>query len=176
MISLADIQAARKTIGDSIFLSPCAYSESFSRLTGNKIYFKLENLQMTGSFKERGAVNKLMSLNADERAGGVIAASAGNHAQGVAYHATRLGIRSKICMPVGTPLIKISSTRSYGGEVVLCGGNFDEACEQAERIRQAEHLTFVHAFDDDAIIAGQGTIGLELLEQEPGLEAVVMPI
>jgi threonine dehydratase len=176
MISLADIQAARKTIGESVFLSPCAYSETFSRLTGNKIFFKLENLQMTGSFKERGAVNRLSALTAEQRERGVITASAGNHAQGVAYHATRLGIRSKICMPVGTPLVKVSSTRNYGAEVVLVGSNFDEASAEAERLRHAENLTFVHAFDDDAIIAGQGTIGLELLEQQPDLEAVVIPI
>ena len=176
MITLADIQAARKTIGDSIFLSPCAFSDTFSRLTGNRIFFKLENLQMTGSFKERGAVNKLNALTSDERARGVVTASAGNHAQGVAYHATRLGIRSKICMPVGTPLIKVSSTKDYGAEVVLFGNNFDEACEEAERLRKAENLTYVHAFDDDAIIAGQGTIGLELLEQQPDLEAVVVPV
>lgn len=176
MITLADIQAARKTIGDSIFLSPCAFSDTFSRLTGNRIFFKLENLQMTGSFKERGAVNKLNALTSDERARGVVTASAGNHAQGVAYHATRLGIRSKICMPVGTPLIKVSSTKDYGAEVVLFGNNFDEACEEAERLRKAENLTYVHAFDDDAIIAGQGTIALELLEQQPDLEAVVVPV
>ena len=150
---------------------PARISETFSRLTGNKIFFKLENLQMTGSFKERGAVNKLLSLTPEERERGVVTASAGNHAQGVAYHATRLGIRSKICMPVGTPLIKISSTKDYGAEVILLGNNFDEACEEAERLRKAENLTFVHAFDDDAIIAGQGTIGLELLEQQPDLEA-----
>jgi len=176
MIALAAIHAARKTIGDSVFLSPCAYSETFSRLTGNRIFFKLENLQMTGSFKERGAVNKLCALTADERQRGVITASAGNHAQGVAYHATRLGIRSKICMPVATPLIKVSSTKSYGAEVILFGNNFDEACDEAERLRKAENLTFVHPFDDDAIIAGQGTIGLELLEQQPDLEAIVVPI
>ena len=176
MITLADIQGARKTIADSVFLSPCAYSETFSRLTGNRIFFKLENLQMTGSFKERGAVNKLSTLTPEQRVRGVVTASAGNHAQGVAYHATRLGIRSKICMPVGTPLIKVSSTRNYGAEVVLFGNNFDEACEEAERLRKAGNLTFVHPFDDDAIIAGQGTIGLELLEQQPDLEAVVVPI
>jgi threonine dehydratase len=176
MITIADIRAARTTVGDSVFLSPCAYSETFSRLTGNKIYFKLENLQMTGSFKERGAVNKLLSLTPEERRRGVITASAGNHAQGVAYHATRLGIRSKICMPAGTPLIKISSTRSYGAEVVLYGNNFDDACEEAERLRIAESLIFVHPFDDDAIIAGQGTIGLELLEQQPDLEALIAPV
>lgn len=176
MITLADIRAARKTIGDSVFLSPCAYSETFSRLTANKIYFKLENLQMTGSFKERGALNKLLSLTPEERRQGVITASAGNHAQGVAYHATRLGIRSRICMPLGTPLIKVSSTKEYGAEVILCGNNFDEACDEAERLRKAENLTFVHPFDDDAIIAGQGTIGLELLEQQPDVEAVVVPV
>jgi threonine dehydratase len=176
MITLADIRAARKIIADSVFLSPCAYSETFSRLTGNPIFFKLENLQMTGSFKERGAVNKLQSLTTEQRRSGVITASAGNHAQGVAYHATRLGIRSKICMPVGTPLIKVSSTKGYGAEVILFGNNFDEASEEAARLREAEHLTYVHAFDDDAIIAGQGTIGLELLEQQPDLEAIVAPI
>ena len=176
MVTLADIESARKTIADSVFLSPCAYSETFSRLTGNRIYFKLENLQMTGSFKERGAANKLLSLTAEERARGVVTASAGNHAQGVAYHATRLGIHAKICMPVSTPLIKVSSTRDFGAEVILTGANFDEAREEAERICEAEDLTFVHPFDDDAVIAGQGTIGLELLEQQPDLEAVVVPI
>jgi len=176
MVTLADIESARKTIADSVFLSPCAYSETFSRLTGNRIYFKLENLQMTGSFKERGAANKLLSLTAEERARGVVTASAGNHAQGVAYHATRLGIHAKICMPVSTPLIKVSSTRDFGAEVILTGANFDEAREEAERICEVEGLTFVHPFDDDAVIAGQGTIGLELLEQQPDLEAVVVPI
>jgi threonine dehydratase len=176
MVTLADIEAARKTIGNSVFLSPCAYSETFSRFTGNRIYFKLENLQMTGSFKERGAVNKLLALTPEERARGVVTASAGNHAQGVAYHATRLGIHAKICMPLATPLIKVSCTRDYGAEVILTGANFDEAREEAERICAAEGLTFVHPFDDDAVIAGQGTIGLELLEQQPDLEAVVVPI
>lgn len=176
MVTLADIEAARKTIGNSVFLSPCAYSETFSRFTGNRIYFKLENLQMTGSFKERGAVNKLHALTPQERARGVVTASAGNHAQGVAYHATRLGIHAKICMPLATPLIKVSSTRDYGAEVILTGANFDEAREEAERICAAEGLIFVHPFDDDAVIAGQGTIGLELLEQQPDLEAVVVPI
>ena len=176
MVTLAEIESARKTIGDSVFLSPCAYSETFSRLTGNRIYFKLENLQMTGSFKERGAANKLLSLTPEERSRGVVTASAGNHAQGVAYHATRLGIHAKICMPVGTPLIKVSSTRDFGAEVILIGANSDEAREEAERICEAEALTFVHPFDDDAVIAGQGTIGLELFEQQPDLEAVVVPI
>lgn len=176
MITIADIEAARTRIRDAIYMSPCAYSETFSRLCGNKVFFKLENLQMTGSFKERGALHKLLLLSPEERKRGVIAASAGNHAQGVAYHASRQGIRAIICMPVTTPLIKVSSTRGYGAEVVLVGDNYDEAYEEAQRRCQAEGLTFVHPFDDDAIIAGQGTIGLELIEQNPYLEAVVVPI
>jgi threonine dehydratase len=176
MVTFADIEAARKRIGDAVFLSPCAYSETFSRLTGNRIFFKLENLQMTGSFKERGAANKLLSLTPEERARGVVTASAGNHAQGVAYHAKRLGIHAKICMPVGTPLIKVSSTRDYGAEVILTGGNFDEAREEAESICRTEDRIFVHPFDDDVVIAGQGTIGLELFEQQPDIEAVVVPV
>jgi len=176
MLTRSDIEAARLRIRNSIYLSPCAYSETFSRLTGNKIFFKLENLQMTGSFKERGALNRLMLLSEQERNQGVIAASAGNHAQGVAYHATRLGIRSTICMPETTPLIKVSSTKDYGAEVILFGANYDEAYEEARRRCDAESLTFVHPFNDEAVIAGQGTLGLELLEQEPNLEAIVVPI
>lgn len=176
MIGIADIEAARIRIRDSIFESPCAYSERLSRLTGNKIFFKLENLQMSGSFKERGALNKLLQLGPDERARGVIAASAGNHAQGVAYHATRQGIRARIVMPVNTPLVKLASTREFGGEVILHGINYDEAQAEAQRRCQEHGLVLVHAFDDDAIIAGQGTIGLELSEQTPDLDAVVVPV
>ena len=176
MITLNDIQSALGRIRNSIYLSPCARSETFSESTGNQVYLKLDNLQRTGSFKERGALNKLLSLSAEERAQGVIAASAGNHAQGVAYHAGKLGIRAQICMPLTTPLIKVSATRGYGADVVLHGANYDEACEEALRRGEAEHLAFVHPFDDDVVIAGQGTIGLELLEQHPDLEAVVVPI
>jgi len=176
MIALNDIQAALRRIRSSIYLSPCARSETFSESTANQVYLKLDNLQRTGAFKERGALNKLLSLSAEERAQGVIAASAGNHAQGVAYHAGKLGIRALICMPLATPLIKVSATRGYGADVVLHGANYDEACDEAVRRSQAEHLTFVHPFDDDLVIAGQGTIGLELIEQHPGLEAVVVPI
>jgi threonine dehydratase len=176
MITLCDIQAASRRIRGSIYLSPCARSETFSESTGNTVYLKLDNLQRTGSFKERGALNKLLLLSAGEREQGVIAASAGNHAQGVAYHAGKLGIRAQICMPLTTPLIKVSATRSYGADVVLHGANYDEAYEEALRRSQAEGLTFVHAFDDDAVIAGQGSIGLELIEQHPDLEAVVVPI
>jgi threonine dehydratase len=176
LITVADIERARARIRDSIYASPCAHSETFSRLTGNKIYFKLENLQMTGSFKERGALNKILSLTDQEKRRGVIAASAGNHAQGVAYHAQRSGIAATIVMPVGTPLVKVTRTREHGAEVVLHGASYDEAFEEAWRRREAEGLTLIHAFDDDAVMAGQGTLGLELLEQNPYLEAVLVPV
>ena len=176
MIVLQDILDARERIRDSIYLSPCAHSETFSQLTGNHVYLKLDNLQMTGSFKERGALNRILALTAEEKSRGVIAASAGNHAQAVSYHATQRGIRAVIVMPVSTPLVKITATRGYGGEVVLCGANYDEAYAEAVRRREDDNLTLLHAFDDDAIIAGQGSLGLELLEQCPGLEAIVAPI
>jgi threonine dehydratase len=176
MIQRSDIQGALARLREAIYLSPCPHSEAFSQATGNAVYLKLDNLQRTGSFKERGALNKLLSLSAKERERGVIAASAGNHAQGVAYHAGRHDIRAVICMPLTTPLIKVSATKSYGAEVVLGGANYDEAFEQALVRAQQQGLTFVHAFDDDAVIAGQGTLGLELLEQQPDVEAVVVPI
>ncbi len=147
-----------------------------SKLTGQAVYLKLENLQMTGSFKERGALNRLAMLSPEEADRGVVAASAGNHAQGVAYHATRRGIRSRIVMPLPTPLVKVTATRGFGAEVILFGANYDEACEEATRLCHADGMTFIHPFDDAAVMAGQGTIGLELLEQVEGLEAVVVPI
>jgi threonine dehydratase len=175
-VSLPEIHTALARIRDSIYLSPCARSEYFSQLTGNSVYLKLDNLQRTGAFKERGALNKLLTLTADERSRGVIAASAGNHAQGVAYHAGRHGIRTQICMPLTTPLIKVSATKSYGAEVILHGANYDEACEEAVRRSQQFGMTFVHPFDDEVVIAGQGTMGLEILQQVPEIEAVVAPI
>jgi len=176
MVNLSQIQSALVRVRKSIYISPCTRSETFSELTGNSIYLKLENRQRTGAYKERGALNKLLSLTAEERSQGVIAASAGNHAQAVAYHASNLGIRARIVMPLATPLIKVSATRGYGGDVVLHGANYDEAYEEALRLSAQEGLTFVHAFDDDAVIAGQGTLGLELLEQHPDLEVVIVPI
>src|SRR5579863_498633 len=176
MVTLPQIHSALERIRKSIHVSPCTRSETFSELTGNSIYLKLENRQRTGAYKERGALNKLLSLTAEQRSQGVIAASAGNHAQAVAYHASKLGIRARIVMPLATPLIKVSATRGYGGDVVLHGANYDEAYEEALRLSAHDHLTFVHAFNDDAVIAGQGTLGLELLEQHPDLEAVVVPI
>jgi threonine dehydratase len=175
-VSLAEIRIAMDRIRDSIYLSPCARSEYFSQLTGNSVYLKLDNLQRTGAFKERGALNKLLTLTAEERSRGVIAASAGNHAQGVAYHAGRHGIRAEICMPLTTPLIKVSATKSYGAEVILDGANYDEACEEAVRRSQQFGMTFVHPFDDEVVIAGQGTMGLEILQQVPDIEAVIAPI
>src|SRR6476469_5047814 len=162
MVTLQDIERARARIKDDIYMSPCAHSETFSKLTGNKVYFKLENLQMTGSFKERGALNKILTLTDEEKARGVIAASAGNHAQGVAYHATRKGVKSTIVMPAAAPLVKVTRTREHGA-------SYDEAFEEAWRRREAEGLTFIHAFDDDAVMAGQGSVGLEMLEQNPYL-------
>jgi len=176
MITLADVQAALGRIRQSIYLSPCTLSATFTQLTGNSIYLKLDNLQRTGAFKERGALNKLLTLTPEERGQGVIAASAGNHAQGLAYHAGKRGISAQICMPLTTPLIKVSATRAYGAEVILHGANYDEACEEAIRRGEKQHLTFIHPFDDDAVIAGQGTLGLEMLQQHPEIDAVVVPI
>jgi len=176
MIGIQDIQTAMGRIRDAIRISACRHSDTFSGLTDNAIFLKLDNQQRTGAFKERGALNKLLTLTAEERAQGVIAASAGNHAQGVAYHAGRQGIRACIYMPLPTPLTKVSATRAYGADVVLHGTNYDEAFEKAVEQSQKEHLTLIHAFDDDAVIAGQGTLGLEILEQQPDLDAIVAPI
>src|SRR5690348_12394515 len=175
-LSLAEIHAAMGRIRESIYLSPCARSEDLSQLTGNSVYLKLDNLQRTGAFKERGALNKLLTLSPEEFARGVIAASAGNHAQGVAYHAGRHGIRAQIVMPLTTPLIKVSATKSYGADVVLHGANYDEACEEAVRRSHQHGMTFVHPFDDEVVMAGQGTMGLEILQQVPEVEAVLAPI
>jgi threonine dehydratase len=175
-LTLADIQAARARIQNSLYLSPCTKSETFSKLTNHSVYLKLDNLQRTGAFKERGALNKLLTMSQEERSRGVIAASAGNHAQGVAYHAGLHGVRAQILMPLTTPLTKVSATKGYGADVVLHGANYDEACAEAIRRSQAEHLTFIHPFDDEAVIAGQGTLGLEILQQVPDVEAIVVPI
>lgn len=176
MLTVRDVEAAAERIRDAIYLSPCVKSLTLSEMTGNQVFLKLENLQMTGSFKERGALNRLLTLGKDEAARGVITASAGNHAQGLAYHATRLGIASEIVMPLQTPLVKVSRTQGYGGNVILHGVNYDEAYQEAARRGAASGAAFVHAFDDDAVIAGQGTIGLEILQQQPRIDAVIAPI
>src|SRR5271156_5368932 len=174
--SLAGVERARARIRDFIFLSPCLRSAELTRMTGQEIFLKLDNLQRTGAFKERGALNKILTLSDEEKRRGVIAASAGNHAQAVAYHATQRGIRSQIVMPLMTPLVKVAATRSFGAEVVLSGANYDEACTEAVRRAEAEGMTFLHPFDDAEVIQGQGSIGLEILEQVPDIEAIVVPI
>ena len=176
MISLADIIAARDRIRPSIVRTPLARSAGLSALTGGDVRLKLENLQFTGSFKARGALNRLLALSDSERARGVIAASAGNHAQGVAAHATRLGIKSTIVMPVGTPLIKVSRTQGYGADVVLFGESYDDAYAHACELMDRSGAVYIHAYDDDAIMAGQGTIGLEILEDMGDVDDIVIPV
>ncbi|MBK9069821.1 MAG: threonine ammonia-lyase [Myxococcales bacterium] len=176
MIDFEAIVAARQRLAANLVFTPCTQSLPFSRLTGLAAYLKLENLQATGSFKDRGSLNKMLQLSDAERARGVIAASAGNHGQSVAYHAKRLGLKATIVMPENAPMIKILSTREHGAEVVLRGFGYDDAFAEASARQQRDGLTFIHAFDDDEVIAGQGTVGLELLEQVPELEAVVVPV
>ncbi len=175
-VTLSSIQAARARIGESIYVSPCQLSHDLSSVTGLALHLKLENLQRTGSFKERGALNKLLTLGESERKRGVIAASAGNHAQGVAFHAAARQISAQIVMPLATPQIKVAATRGFGAEVILHGASYDEAFDEAMRLRIEEGRTFIHAFDDAEVISGQGTIALELLEQVPDIEAVVVPV
>jgi threonine dehydratase len=175
-MGVQDVQAARARIGGAIYVSPCAYTHSLSERLGCKLYLKLENLQMTGSFKERGAAHRLALTTEAERARGVVAASAGNHAQGVAHHARLLGIDSTIVMPVGTPMSKVESTRRLGGRILLQGQDYDAAAALASRIAEEEGRLLVHPFDDPGVMAGQGTLGLELVEQVPELDLVVVPV
>src|SRR5207248_6740372 len=176
MITLQDVLAARERIRGEVDVTPCPRSWTFSDLCGASVYFKLESLQRTGSFKERGAVNKLALMTPDERRRGVIAASAGNHAQGVAYHAQRLGVKAVIVMPETTPLIKVAATKAYGAQVILCGTVFEDAYQEARRLESEKGYVFVHAFDDDAIIAGQGTAALEILEQVPDVDVLIASV
>jgi threonine dehydratase len=176
MVRLEDVKAARERIRGRVVHTPCTPSEAFGEMFGGRAWFKFENLQRTGSFKERGALNCMLSFSDEERARGVIAASAGNHAQGVAFHARRLGIAATIVMPERTPLTKVSNTERYGARVVLHGAVYDEAMAEAMRIREAEGQVVIHPFDLDPVIAGQGSIGLELLEQCPEMDVVVVPV
>jgi threonine dehydratase len=175
-VALDDVRDAAKRIAGAVERTPCLHSRTLSQLTGAEVFLKFENLQFTASFKERGALNRLLLLSEAERKRGVIAMSAGNHAQGVAYHAARLGIRSVIMMPKGTPNTKVKNTQVHGAEVVLEGESLAEAAQQALVRAAAEGLTFIHPYDDPAIIAGQGTIALEMLEDVPELEMLVVPI
>ena len=175
-VTLADIHAARATIAGQVLRTPMLPAPRLSELTQASIFVKYENLQVTNSFKERGALNKLTSLTAVERARGVIAMSAGNHAQAVAYHAARLGIAATIVMPVTTPFVKIAATKSHGAEVVLEGETIFEAQARAGQLARERNLLWVHPYDDPKVIAGQGTIALEMLEEEPALDVLVVPI
>jgi threonine dehydratase len=175
-ITLRDIEQARRRIADGIWLSPCQESHSLSKMVGARIFCKLDNLQRTGSFKERGARNALLLLPSEKRRRGVIAASAGNHALGLSYHAGLLGIPVTVVMPLFAPLIKSETCRRLGAHVILHGETFAAAQERARELCREQNLTYIHGFDDPAIIAGQGTIGLEILEQAPDVEAVVAPI
>jgi threonine dehydratase len=175
-VTLSDIQAARSVIAGQVLRTPMLPAPRLSALTGASVFVKYENLQVTHSFKERGAFNKLASLTADERARGVIAMSAGNHAQAVAYHAARLGIAATIVMPVTTPFVKVAATKSYGAEVLLEGEGISEAQTRAAQLARERNLLWVHPYDDPKVIAGQGTIALEMLEDEPTLDTLVVPI
>ena len=176
LISLAEIREAAVSLKTLAHRTPLDRSSTFSQMTGQSVYLKLENLQKTGSFKLRGAYNKIRQLGKKEAKQGVIAASAGNHAQGVAFAASHAGIRSVIVMPETAPLSKVAATRGYGAEVVLSGTSYDEAYARAREIGNQQGLTFVHAFNDLQVMAGQGTLGLELLEELPEISTVVVPI
>ncbi len=176
MIDITDVRQAAQRLRGQIFATPFVASRTLSDIAGAQIFLKFENLQFTASFKERGACNKLVQLDADERARGVIAMSAGNHAQGVAYHAQRLGLRAVIVMPRFTPGVKVERTRGFGAEVVLHGDTLDEARTHALALAEQQRLVFVHPYDDEAIVAGQGTVGLEMLEAEPDLDALVIAV
>jgi threonine dehydratase len=176
MVTLKDVWAARDRMNGAVVRSRCAQSYAISELTGSKVWLKFENMQMTGSYKERGALNKILMLSDEERQRGLVAASAGNHAQAVSYHATQRKLSAQIVMPLATPLNKVMSTRRFGAEVILHGANYDEACHEAQRRCTEQGRTFIHPFDDDAVMAGQGTLGLELLEQVPDMEVLVASI
>src|SRR5262245_35293368 len=176
-VSLADIKAAAETIEGQVERTPSVEAPRLAELIGAKrIVLTLESQQYTGSFKDRGALVKLTSLTAEERKAGVVAMSAGNHAQGVAYHARRLGVPATIVMPQGTPFTKIERTRSLGARIMVEGDGFDTAGAFARELAEREGLVFVHPYDDERIIAGQGTIGLEMMADDPDLDCVVVPI
>ena len=176
-VTFADIEKAATRLDGQVLDTPCVESKTLGQIVGARIFLKFENLQFTASFKERGALNKLATMvESGARITGVIAASAGNHAQGVAHHAQRLGLRAVIVMPVVTPTVKIERTRGFGAEVVLFGDSFDEAREHALVLAEREGLSFVHPFDDEAVIAGQGTIGVEKLRTQPDLDTLVIAV
>jgi len=176
MIPLENIKKAQERIKNVVYKTPFAYAPILSQKVGNEIYLKKENLQITGAFKLRGAFNKIASIPEEKRKKGVIAASAGNHAQGVAFSANYFNVPSIIVMPEATPLTKVTGVKEYGGEVVLAGNNYDEAYEYAINLAKEKGLEFIHPFADDDVMAGQGTIGLEMLSQVPDLDYIIVPI
>ena len=176
LLTLDHVRAAHDRIRDSIVATLTLHSQTLSKLTGANIYLKFENLQFTAAYKERGALNAILLLSEEQRSKGVIAASAGNHAQGLSYHGTRLGIPVTIVMPVPTPTVKVMQTESVGGKVVLFGETFDDAYKHARQLETEQGLTFVHPFDDPNVAAGQGTVALEMLESIPSLDMLVVPI
>ena len=175
-LALKDIESAAAAIRGSVVETPCLHSRTLSKISGAEVFLKFENHQYTASFKERGALNKLLSLSVEEKNRGVIAASAGNHAQGLAYHAKRLGVPATIVMPRFTPNVKVEHTRAHGAEVILHGENFDEAKTFALDLARTRSLVWVHPYDDEKVIAGQGTIALEMLRAVPDLDVVIVPI
>jgi threonine dehydratase len=175
-VRLADVKAAAATIRGSVMATECNASRTLSEVCGCNIWLKFENLQFTSTFKERGALNRLDALTPDQRRRGIIAMSAGNHAQGVAYHAKRLGVAATIVMPVGTPMVKVENTRRHGAEIIISGKTLEEAGAFARQHCQAHGMTLIHPYDDPLVIAGQGTIALEMLEAVPGLDTLIVPI
>ncbi len=176
MIEYQDVQAAAVRLQGQLLNTPCVASKTLSDITGAQVFLKFENLQFTASFKERGACNMLAQLSAEQSAKGVIAMSAGNHAQGVAYHAQRLGLRAVIVMPRFTPGVKVERTRGFGAEVILHGDTLDEARIHAVELANQQQLTFVHPYDDEAIIAGQGTVAIEMLDVVPDLDTLIIAV
>jgi threonine dehydratase len=175
-VTLEDIQQAAKNIQGNIEHTPLVHSRTLSQMSGAEVYLKFENLQFTASFKERGALNKLLSLSKEQKESGIIAMSAGNHAQAVAYHAQRLGIPAVIVMPRFTPNVKVQHTRAYGAEVILHGDSFDEAASFGMQLADKRNLLLVHPYDDEKIIAGQGTIALEIFKAKPDLDVLIIPV
>ncbi len=176
MLSYSDIQAAAQRLRDHVLRTPCVESQTLSHIVGAQVFLKFENLQFTASFKERGACNRLQLLTAEEKARGVIAMSAGNHAQGVAYHAQRMGIRAVIVMPRFTPGVKVERTRGFGAEVVLHGDTLEAARQHAYELAAQQNLTFVHPYDDEGVAAGQGTLAMEMLADQQDLDVLIMGI
>ena len=175
-VTLDDVRAAAVRVQPSIVRTPTLLSRTLSEMTGATVYLKFENLQFTAAYKERGALNKLLQLDAESRKRGVIAASAGNHAQGVAYHAARLGIPVTIVMPLHTPSVKVSQTEGHGARIILHGEQVDDALAHARELAAGQGLTIVHPFNDPAIIAGQGTVAIEMLEDVPEIDTFIVPI